>query len=115
MRNPVYQAKSVGFVEGTFVASGSAEGAIWNIVKYDGPAVTVQRQAMGVAVGAPESVESEETMMTWSIHKGSVTAVVREKAEGGTFGSPLATPCGSSTAPQAPSTWRSRRCSNPWT
>jgi hypothetical protein len=44
---------------------------------------------MGVAVGAPESVESEEIMKTWSIHKVSVTALVRETAEGGTFGNPL--------------------------
>ena len=92
MRSPVYQAKSAGFVEGTFVAPGPAEGAIWKIVKYDGTAVTVQRQAVGVAVGAPESVESDETMKTWSIHKGSVTALVREKAEDGTFGNPLDNP-----------------------
>ena len=90
MRNPVYQAKSAGFMEGAFVApSDPSDGSIWKIVKYDGTKVTVQQQAMGVAVGAPKSVESGEVMMTWRVHKGFVTALVREKAKEGTFGHPL--------------------------
>ena len=93
MRNPVYQARNAGFVEGASVApgllTGFVEGAVWEVVKHDGTAVTVQRQAMGVSVGAPASVESDATMESWRLNKGSVTALVPEKAEDGTFGSPL--------------------------
>jgi hypothetical protein len=44
---------------------------------------------MGVAVGAPEPVESDATMKSWRLHKGRVTTLMLEKAEDGTFGNPL--------------------------
>ena len=76
MKSKVFQAKNMGFKEGVFVIEkGIDEPCIWQLLKYNGDVVNLQKMELGRHSGG-RTVQVEEILDGWRVHSGTVTALL---------------------------------------